>query len=161
MVVKIIPTSELRQKLKDILTTLEATGEPYFITQYSRPKAVLVRYEDYNVLVEQAAEGHPRIVRRPDISEGEPIIRGTRISVRHIVERVQAGQSVDDILAALPHLTATQVYDALSYYYDHQPEIDRLIEESRPERVILRQHLKVEKVAEGVAIVHSEAGRLS
>jgi len=38
-------TSELRQKLKDILTTLEATGEPYFITQYSRPKAVLVRNE--------------------------------------------------------------------------------------------------------------------
>jgi len=150
MVVKIIPTSELRQKLKDVLTTLEATGEPYFITQYSRPKAVLVRYEDYNVLVEQAAEGRPRIVRRPDISGGEPIIRGTRISVRHIVERVQAcperslraGQPVDDILAALPHLTAIQVYDALSYYYDHQPEIDRLIEESRPERVIAGQHLK-------------------
>ncbi len=76
--------------------------------------------------------------------------------MRHIVERVQAGQSVGDILAALPHLTATQVYGALSYYYDHQPEIDGLIEESRPERVIAGQHLKVEKVAEGVAIVHSE-----
>lgn len=161
MAVKIIPTSELRQKLKDILATLETTGEPYFITQYSRPKAVLVRYEDYNVLIEQAAKGHPRIVRRPDISGGEPIIRGTRISVRHIVERMQAGQSVNDILAALPHLTATQVYDALSYYYDHQLEIDRLIEESRPERVIAAQGLKVERVAEGVAVVHSETRRLS
>lgn len=76
MVVKIIPTSELRQKLKDILTTLEATGEPYFITQYSRPKAVLVRYEDYNVLVEQAAKGHPRIVRRPDIMGANPSSEG-------------------------------------------------------------------------------------
>jgi len=159
MKVKIIPTSELRQKLKDILATLEATGEPYFITQYSRPKAVLVRYEDYNVLVEQAAEGHPRIVRQLDISGGEPIIRGTRISVRHIVERTQAGQSVDEILAALPHLTAAQVYDALSYYHDHQAEMDRLIEEGRPERVIADQDLKVEKVAEGVAIVHDETGR--
>jgi prevent-host-death family protein len=161
MAVKIIPISELRRKLKDILATLEATGEPYFITQYSHPKAVLVRYEDYNTLVEQAAEAQPRIVRRPDISGGEPIIRGTRISVRHIVERVQAGQSVDDIMAALPHLTATQIYDALSYYYAHQPEIDRLIEESRAERVIAEQRLKVEKVTHGVAIVHSEAGRLS
>ena len=159
MAVKIIPVSEVRQKLKDILATLEATGEPYFITHYSHPKAVLVRYEDYNALVDQAAEGHPRIIRRPDISGGEPIIRGTRISVRHIVERTQAGQSVDDILAALPHLTAAQVYDALSYYYDHQPEIDQLIEESRPERVIAGQRLKVEKVAEGAAVVHSEAGR--
>jgi prevent-host-death family protein len=153
MTVKIIPISEVRQKLKDILVTLEATGEPYFITQYSRPKAVLVRYEDYNSLVEQAAEGHPRIVCRSGISGGEPIIQGTRISVRHIVERVRAGQSVDDILAALPHLTAAQVHNALSYYYDHQTEIDQLIEESQPERVIASQGLKVEKVADGVAIV--------
>jgi prevent-host-death family protein len=159
MTVKIVPISEVRQKLKDILETLEATGDPYFITQYSRPKAVLVRYEDYNALVEQAAEGHPRIVRRLDIGKGEPIIKGTRISVRHIVERTQAGQSVDEILAALPHLTAAQVYDALSYYHDHQAEMDRLIEEGRPGRVIAAQGLKVEKVAEGVAIVHDEAGR--
>jgi len=58
MAVKIIPVSEVRQNLKDILATLEATGEPYFITHYSRPKAVLVRYEDYNALVDRAAEGH-------------------------------------------------------------------------------------------------------
>jgi len=159
MAVKIIPISEVRQKLKDILATLEATGEPYFITQYSRPKAVLVRYQDYNTLVEQAAEGHPHIVRRSNISGGEPIIRGTRISARHIVERIQAGQSVNDILAALPHLTAAQVYAALAYYHDHQAEIDQLIEEARPERVIAAQGLKVEGVAEGVAAVHSEAGR--
>jgi len=159
MSVKIIPVSEVRQKLKDILATLEATGEPYFITQYSRPKAVLVRYEDYNALVRQAAEGHPHIIRRPDVSGGEPIIRGTRISVRHIVERIRAGQSVDDILVALPHLTATQVYDALSYYYDHQAEIDGLIRESQPERVIANQGLTVERAADGVAAVHEKTGR--
>jgi prevent-host-death family protein len=159
MAIKVVPISELRRKLKAVLTTLEATGEPYFVTQYSRPKAVLVRYKDYNALIDRAAEEHPRIVRRADISGGEPIIRGTRISVRHIVERVQAGQSADDILAALPHLTATQVYDALSYYYDHQPEIDELIEESRPEQVIAEQSLKAKKVAAGVAVAHTEAGR--
>jgi prevent-host-death family protein len=159
MSVKIIPVSEMRQKLKDILATLEATGEPYFITQYSRPKAVLVRYEDYNALVRQAAEGHPHIIRQPDVSGGEPIIRGTRISVRHIVERIRAGQSVDDILVALPHLTATQVYDALSYYYDHQAEIEGLIRESQPERVIASQGLRVERAADGVAAVHEKTGR--
>ena len=127
--------------------------------QDSRPKAVLVRYADYNALVDQAAEGHFHIVRRPEISAGEPIIRGTRISVRHIVERLQADQSVDAILAALPHLTAAQVYDALSYYHDHQAEIDQLLEESQPERVIAAQGLKVEKVAEGMGAVHDETGR--
>src|SRR3989442_7913643 len=129
MAVKTIPISKVRQKLKDVLATLEATGEPYLITQHHRPKAVLVRYEDYNALVEQTAEGRPYIICRPTISGGEPIIRGTRISVRHLIERVQAGQPVEDILAALPHLTAAQVYAALSYYYDHQSEMDQLIEE--------------------------------
>jgi prevent-host-death family protein len=159
MAVKTIPVSEVRQKLKDLLATLEATGEPYLITQHHHPKAVLVRYEDYTALVEQIADGHPHIVCRPDVSGGEPIIRGTRVSVRHIIERIQAGQSVDDILTAIPHLTAAQVYGALSYYHDHQAEMDRLIEESRPDRVIAAQGLEVEKVAEGVAIVRDQAGR--
>jgi len=159
MTVQIVPISDVRQQFKDILARLEATGEPYFITQYSRPKAVLVRYQDYNALVEQAAAEHPRIIRRPDVSGGEPILRGTRVAVRHLVERVQAGQSVDDILAALPHLTAAQVYDALSYYHDHQAEMDRLIAESRPERVIAAQGLRVEPAADGVAVVHHESGR--
>ncbi len=155
MAVKIIPISEMRQKLKDVLTKLESTGEPYFITQYSHPKAVLVRYEDYNTLVEQAEEGHPHIVPGPPgIGEGEAVVRGTRISVRHIVERIQAGQSIKELLAALPHLTAAQVYDALSYYYDHQAEMDQLVEESRPEQVIASQGLQVKKVADGVAVVN-------
>src|SRR5437867_3779903 len=99
MAVKIISISELRQRLKDLLATLDATGEPYFITQYSRPKAVLVRDDDYNALTEQGMRAHPHIVLRPEISGGEPLIRGTRITVRHIVEQVQAGQTVDTILA--------------------------------------------------------------
>lgn len=159
MAMKTIPISEVKQKLGDVLAALEATGEPYCITQRSRPKAVLVRYEDYEALVEQTAKETPRIVRRPDISGGEPTIRDTRISVRHIVERSQAGQSIEDILAALPHLTAAQLYDALSYYHDHRAEIDQLIVESRPEQVITAHGLKVEKVAEGVAVAHDQTGR--
>jgi len=159
MTVKTIPISEVRQKLSDILATLEKKGEPYVITQHRRPKAVLVRYEDYTALVEQMTAGHAYVVCRPTISGGEPIIRGTRISIRHIIERVRSGQSVEDILAALPHLTAAQVYAALSYYYDHQPQIDQLIEESKSERVMNAQGLKVKKVADGVAAVHDHAGR--
>lgn len=159
MAAKSIPVNELRQRLEQILSTLEATGEPYLITQSNRPKAVVLRYQDYEALVEHTSEGHPHITRRPEISGGEPAIRGTRISVRHTIERVQAGQSVDEILAALPHLTAAQVYDALAYYHDHKHEIDRLIEEAQPERVVARHGLKVEKVAEGVAVVHDAAGR--
>ena len=151
--------SEVRQKLTAILETLEKKGEPYIITRRSCPKAVLVRYEDYHALVGRTGEGRADIVCRPTVSGGEPYIRGTRISVRHIIERSRAGQSVEDIVAALPHLNVAQIYAALSYYYDHQSEIDRLIEDNKPERVIAAQGLKVKKVANGVAVVHDHAGR--
>jgi prevent-host-death family protein len=49
MTVQTIPISEPRQHLKDLLD-IGATGTPYFITQYSWPKATLIRYDDYNAL---------------------------------------------------------------------------------------------------------------
>jgi len=146
----------MRQQLRKVLDSLEKSGEPYFITQYSSPKAVLMRFEDYNELMEQKEKGHPYITARSDISGGEPIIQGTRITVRHIVERSQAGQEIDEIRAALPHLKSARIYAALSYYFDHQEEIDRLIEDCRPERVIEAQGLKLEKWGAGIAVVVDE-----
>jgi len=152
---RIIPMSELRHGLERVLAALEATGEPYYITEDSRPTAVLARYDDYSALAQRAEDGSSHLTREPGISGGEPIIRGTRISVRHIVERVQAGQSVDEILAALPHLTAAQVHAALAYYCDHQAEIDQPIEASRPEQVLASHGISVKRLGQGVANVES------
>ena len=73
---------------------------------------------------------HPYIECKSDVLCGEPIIRGTRIGVRHIVEWDRMDYSVDEIVAMYPHLTHAHVHDALSYYFDHKSEIDRLIEEN-------------------------------
>jgi len=159
MTVRIIPVSEMRQKFKEVLESLEETRAPFFITQYSRPKAVLVRFEDYNGLIEEVEKRYPGIIRRPDISDGEPILQGSRISVRHIVERFQAAQTVEEILAALPHLQPAQVYAALAYYYDHQEEIDPFIEESRPQKLMAVQGKRIKTVAEGIAVVVDENER--
>ncbi len=40
------------------------------------------------------------------------------------------GMSTDEILISLPHLTASQVHAALAYYFDHQDEIDRDLQEN-------------------------------
>ena len=61
---------------------------------------------------------------------GAPTIVGTRISVAFIVGQLRTGDSPHDILAAYPHLTPAAVYDAISYYYDHQEEIDRFIRDN-------------------------------
>ncbi|MGQ9631098.1 MAG: DUF433 domain-containing protein [bacterium] len=73
---------------------------------------------------------HPYITRVKGICGGRPIIDGTRTPVRSIVGYYKMGMSVEEILEDLPHLTPAKVFDALSYYYDHQDEIERDIEEN-------------------------------
>jgi uncharacterized protein (DUF433 family) len=74
------------------------------------------------------ATRHRYIVTDPDILSGEPIIEGTRTPVRAIVEWWRQGLPAEEIPTHLPHLTPAQVFDALSYYSDHQEEINAAIE---------------------------------
>lgn len=74
---------------------------------------------------------HPYIVSDDQILSGEPIIRGTRTPVRAIVENWRLGTAPEEIPIGLPHLTLAQVFDALSYYSEHQDEINAYIERNR------------------------------
>lgn len=77
------------------------------------------------------ATGHAYVVNDDQILGGEPIIRGTRTPVRAIVETWRLGVAAEEIPNCLPHLTLAQVFDALSYYSDHQDEINAHIERNR------------------------------
>jgi uncharacterized protein (DUF433 family) len=74
---------------------------------------------------------HIYVVTDDRILGGEPIIRGTRTPVRAVVELWRQGVAPEEIPAHLPHLTLAQVFDALSYYSDHQDEINAHIERNR------------------------------
>lgn len=80
---------------------------------------------------------HVYIVKDDRILSGEPIIKGTRTPVRAIVELWRLGYAPEAIPAHLPHLTPAAVFDALSYYSDHQDEVHEYIERNRvPEELI-------------------------
>ena len=80
---------------------------------------------------------HPYIVTDGQILGGEPIVKDTRTPVRAIVEVWRLGTQPEDIPNHLPHLSLGQVFDALSYYSDHQEEIQKYIEENRvPHKLI-------------------------
>jgi uncharacterized protein (DUF433 family) len=79
------------------------------------------------------ATGHRYVIRRDDVLSGEPIVEGTRTPVRAIVEVWRQGTPPEVIPNRLPHLTRAQVFDALSYYSDHQAEIEEYIERNRIE----------------------------
>ena len=70
---------------------------------------------------------HPHVVRLGAVAH----IRGTRLPVRVIAQLYRSGDLVEDILRAYPHLTATAIHDALSYYLDHRAEIEQEIAAQR------------------------------
>lgn len=51
----------------------------------------------------------------PEIMLGKPVIRGTRITVELILEKVAAGESIEQIQQEHPHITADQIRAALEY----------------------------------------------
>jgi uncharacterized protein (DUF433 family) len=71
------------------------------------------------------------VVTDDQILGGEPIVVGTRTPVRAIVELWRQGVAPEAIPTHLPHLTVAQVFDALSYYSDHQDEIQVYIQRNR------------------------------
>jgi uncharacterized protein (DUF433 family) len=71
------------------------------------------------------------IVATPDICGGKPRIEGTRVRVQDVVAfSVNGGWSAEQIAEEVD-VTPAQVYAALSYYYDHQAEIDAQIIEGK------------------------------
>ncbi len=76
---------------------------------------------------------HPHVVRTEGVCGGEPVVRDTRFTVRAIVTYVlRLGMTVEEVVREWPHLAPAQVYDALSFYYDYQDEIDELIRRNTP-----------------------------
>lgn len=69
---------------------------------------------------------HPHIVRLAGVCGGEPVVDGLRVTVRHVATLHQRGESLAEISGSLD-LTEAQVFHALSYYSDHQGEINALI----------------------------------
>jgi uncharacterized protein (DUF433 family) len=83
------------------------------------------------------ATEHTYVVTNDQILGGEPVIKGTRTPVRAIVEMYQLGLSPEEIPNHLPHLTLAQIFDALSYYNDHQEMIHEYIKQNRiPDEMI-------------------------
>ena len=88
---------------------------------------------------------HTYVVKNTEILGGEPIIKNTRTPIRAIVEIWRLGTRPEDIPNHLPHVSLAHVFDALSYYSDHQNEIQGYIEQNRiPDALIdpLVQHVQ-------------------
>jgi uncharacterized protein (DUF433 family) len=55
------------------------------------------------------------IISDPRIMMGKPVIRGTRITVELILEKIAEGESIEDIIDAHPGLNREMVLAAVDY----------------------------------------------
>ncbi len=56
-----------------------------------------------------------RIVVRPEVFGGKPIIRGMRMAVEHVLAKLAAGDSPEAILDAYPFLEAADIQACLLF----------------------------------------------
>lgn len=106
-----VELSQVRQELYSLKSSVD------LLSQSIRPKTITE---------------HAHIVRVPGVHGGRPVIRDTGVSVQTVAEQTQLGRSPEKIAADFEGvLTLAQVYDALSYYYEHRAEIEQTIAQNR------------------------------
>jgi len=96
------------------------------------------------LLRQQLAPKHAYIEVVEKVTGSQAMIKGTRIPVSIIIGYLRMGETPESLVEnTLPHLTLAQVYDALSYYHDHQDEVEQEMIENTEEygRAYLRKHL--------------------
>ena len=58
------------------------------------------------------------IIVDPDIMLGKPVVAGTRITVELILEKLAAGETIDQILEDFPQITRDGILAALAFASD-------------------------------------------
>jgi uncharacterized protein (DUF433 family) len=83
---------------------------------------------------------HPYIIEKKGVQGGRAVITGTRIPVSAIVIWYKAGKEIYEIMDMYPQLTPSQIHDALSYYYDHEKDMEEEIALIQDESVWQKQY---------------------
>jgi uncharacterized protein (DUF433 family) len=57
----------------------------------------------------------PMIISDPAVMFGKPVIAGTRITVDLLLDKLAAGESIEQLLEAYPHITRAGIEAALAF----------------------------------------------
>jgi uncharacterized protein (DUF433 family) len=71
------------------------------------------------IIVQENAMSHARIEMNPDIMDGKPVVRGTRVPVELILRKLAAGMSPELILVDHPRLTHDDIHAAQAFAADY------------------------------------------
>ncbi|MBN1889889.1 MAG: DUF433 domain-containing protein [Thermoflexales bacterium] len=100
------------------------------------------------MLQRELQPSHPYVQTETSMQGSRAIIKDADTPVSVVVEYSRLGLRPEEFAEEVhPALTPAHVHDALSYYYDHQEEIDHQIAENTEEsaRLQLRSHMRSEQ----------------
>lgn len=69
-------------------------------------------------------------------------IKGKRVALDLVVYQWQQGLSPETIRECYPVLSLKEVYGAISFYLDHQVEIDEYLRQAEIEEEVIRQRIR-------------------
>lgn len=68
------------------------------------------------LLLKGIINGYTKYIEiNPKVMMGKPVIKGTRITVELILEKLSKGETIQDILIAYPQINQEAIYAALAY----------------------------------------------
>ena len=67
---------------------------------------------------------HERMEMNPEIMDGKPVIRGTRVPVELVLRKLGAGMSGEAILVDHPRLTLEDIHAAQAFAADYLADED-------------------------------------
>ena len=67
------------------------------------------------IIFEKSFMKFERISINPDVMLGKPCIKGTRITVELILEKLGGGGTIEYLLNAYPHITKEDILEAINY----------------------------------------------
>jgi len=62
---------------------------------------------------------HEKIEINPNIMFGKPVIKGTRVTVEHILRKLAGGMTVEEIITDHPHLKKEDILAAQEFAADY------------------------------------------
>ena len=100
---------------------------------------------------------YPHIVKMPGEQarlESQPRTRVSMIVRDHL----ECGLSADEIVRQYPYLKRAEVHAALAYYFDHQEEIDREVDEENRMMVASNSQAPLAPVVEKLRALKKTSG---
>ena len=62
---------------------------------------------------------HERIVIKPNVMFGKPVIKNTRITVEQILRKLSGGMTIQEIIKDHPHLKPEDIFAAQEFAADY------------------------------------------